>query len=241
MKVGDLTAAILVGGKGTRLRSALGDEPKPLAPVGGRPFIHFLLDQLVQAGIERAVLCTGYGADRMREVVGDEHGGMTIRYSEETVPLGTAGSLRLALPLLEPEPVLIMNGDSFSEVSVPDLLSFHVRQKADGTVVLLHRADMGRYGSVKLAEEDRIVSFDEKSDRDGEGWINTGVYLLSHRLLAGIPAGRAVSIEKEMFPAWTEGRLFGFRTAGRFIDIGTPASYASAQEFFARGNSHDNQ
>src|SRR5207249_1100912 len=104
----DLAAAILVGGQGTRLRTLVPDHQKVVAPVAGRPFLFRLLDQVADAGIKRVVLCTGYKSDQVAASVGATYRGMTIRYSIEREPLGTAGALRSAQ--LEC-PVLAMNGD----------------------------------------------------------------------------------------------------------------------------------
>ena len=111
----DLTAAILVGGFGTRLRPVVADRPKVLAEVRGRPFLAYLLDQAAAAGLKSVVLCTGYMGDRVQAVFGDTYGELHLTYSQEVVPLGTAGALHLALPLFASAPVLIMNGDSFCD------------------------------------------------------------------------------------------------------------------------------
>src|ERR1700751_2704735 len=104
-----ITGAILAGGSGTRLRPILIGRPKVLAPVSGRPFLTYLLDQLSEAGIRKAVLCTGYLAEQVKSAVGERYGDLQILYSQEDRPLGTAGALGLALPLLDSEPVLVFN------------------------------------------------------------------------------------------------------------------------------------
>ena len=114
----DVTAAILAGGLGTRLRPAVADRPKVLAPVGGRPYLTYLLDQLAGAGVREVVLLTGYAADEVRDALGDRYGRMRLRYSVEPAPLGTAGALRLALPLLAAPAVLLLNGDSYCDADL---------------------------------------------------------------------------------------------------------------------------
>src|SRR2546426_1458133 len=113
-----LTAAILVGGLGTRLRAVVADRQKVLAPVAGRPFLEQLLDQLTAAGLKRVVLCTGHKAEQVEQTIGREYRGMSIGYSREPEPLGTAGAFRQALSLLDTDPVLACNGDSFCEVDL---------------------------------------------------------------------------------------------------------------------------
>ena len=108
-----VTAAILAGGLGTRLRSVVKDRPKVLAEIRGVPFLTYLLDQLAAAGVRDVVLCTGYMGEQVRSAFGDSYGGMCLSYSQESSPLGTAGALRLALPLFKSSSVLVMNGDSF--------------------------------------------------------------------------------------------------------------------------------
>lgn len=234
-----LTAAILAGGSGTRLRSAVADRPKCLAIVRGRPFLIWILTQLAAWGIRDAVLCTGYMADMMEGTLGSSHGSLRIRYSREGTPMGTGGALRQALPMLESDPVLVLNGDSYCQVDLAAMLGFHEDRLSAATLLLIQVPNISRYGHVVIDDRDRVTQFAEKcSPRDlsappPSGWINAGVYLLSRAFIASIPPGRAVSVEKEIFPSAINGGLHGFRGHGRFIDIGTPDSYAAAEKFFA--------
>jgi NDP-sugar pyrophosphorylase family protein len=228
-----LTAAILVGGLGTRLQARVQDRPKVLANVNGRPFLAYLLDQLSSAGICQTVLCTGHLASMVEDTFGPSHGGMRLAYSHEKAPLGTAGALRLALPQLYSDPVLVLNGDSFCDADLGGFLGFYRSRGANATVLLTEVPDTGRFGRVALNEEEQIIRFEEKGSAAGAGWINAGIYLLSQRLLLDIPTSRAVSLEREVFPAWVGRGLYGWRGGGRFIDIGTPDSYAEAARFFA--------
>src|SRR5262245_6608804 len=121
----DWTAAILAGGLGTRLRSVVADRPKVLAPVAGRPFLAYLLDQLEAAGIQETVLLVGFGADQVRSAFGNKYGEMKLVYSVEPEPLGTAGAVRRALPLLAGETIILLNGDSYCGVDLGAFRSFH--------------------------------------------------------------------------------------------------------------------
>ncbi len=105
-------AAILAGGRGTRLAATVSDRPKVLANVSGRPFLEFILLQLAESGFKNVVLCTGYLANQIRNHFGSVWNGVIIHHSEETQPLGTAGALRLALPLFKSERIVVLNGDS---------------------------------------------------------------------------------------------------------------------------------
>jgi D-glycero-alpha-D-manno-heptose 1-phosphate guanylyltransferase len=230
----DVTAAILAGGLGTRLRPALEGIPKVLARVGNRPFITFLLDQLVAAGIKRAVLLTGYRAEQVEQTLGNRYDGMSLSYSVEESPLGTAGALRRSLPQLKTETVLLMNGDSFCDVDVPGLVTAHRRRRAELTMALTHVPDASHFGQVKMVVNGKVTHFGEKQDGAGPGWVNAGVYIMAKSLIAEIPAAGSYSLERDLLPGWVKSRrIYGVKGSGRFLDIGTPASYAGAPAFFA--------
>ncbi|HLJ10007.1 MAG TPA: nucleotidyltransferase family protein [Planctomycetaceae bacterium] len=241
----EAVGAILAGGLGTRLRAAVSDRPKVLAVVRGRPFLAYLLDQLASAGIKRVVLMTGHRGEQIKDQFGDSYGPIELDYSAESAPLGTAGALRFAYPTLfgpvaasGPETartVLVMNGDSYCALDLAKFVATGNRAWGHAGLVLTRVADTARFGHVEIGIDGRVVRFIEKADAAGAGWINAGIYLVDRELVAEIPEGRAVSIEREMFPAWCRRqRLSGFRTDGDFIDIGTPESYLAAEEFFSR-------
>src|SRR5690242_7501679 len=123
-----ITAAILAGGLGSRLRPVLVDRPKVLAPVAGEPFLTRLFNQLSAAGIRKVVLCTGYLAEQIKGTFDEHYGSLRIHYSQEAHPLGTAGSLRLALSLMDSDPVLVLNGDSYCSVDLTSFLEWHTRK-----------------------------------------------------------------------------------------------------------------
>jgi histidinol-phosphate phosphatase family protein len=226
---------VLAGGLGTRLRPVVANRPKVLAEVDGQPFITRLLDELANAGICRAVLCTGYLAEQVHAAVGESYRGLDISYSRETEPLGTAGALRLALRHFNSDPVLVMNGDSFCSVDLKRFLEWHLEHKAAGTLLLTHVTCAERFGAVKVDQSGAVLEFSEKQAGNSAGWINAGVYLLSERFLSSIPQGRKLSLEYDVFPQWVGRGLYGWRTAGRFIDIGTPEDFYRAGDFFGFG------
>jgi len=228
----DIPAAILAGGLGTRLRPVVFDRPKCLAEIGGRPCLAFLLDQLEAAGVRDVVLCTGHLGGQVRDAFGEGYGSMTIAYSHEPMELGTAGALRYALPHFLSDVVLVMNGDSFCDADLPAFAARHLAHGGPASLLLAEVPDTRRYGRVATDGSGRVVRFEEKDGSSGPGWINAGIYLLNRDALMTIPRGRPVSIEREMFPEWIVRGLFGFRSRGRFIDIGTPDSYAEAEHFF---------
>lgn len=229
------TAVVLTGGLGTRLRSVIADRPKTLAPIAGRPFLTFVLDPLVSAGVRDVVLCTCYMAELIRQTLGNEYRGLRLGYSQEPSPLGTGGALRLAASRLTSDPVLVLNGDSFCQFDPAALCDWHAAHRAEATLLLTHVADTHRYGRVTLDEHDAVAAFEEKGNAAGPGWINAGVYVLSRQFILDIPTTGPVSLEREIFPAWIGRGLFGCRSEGRFLDIGTPESYAAAEAFFEQG------
>ena len=227
------TAAILAGGLGTRLRSVVVDRPKVLAPVGGRPFLSRLLDQLGAAGLGSVVLCTGHLGEQVEAAFGEAYHGMPLSYSRESTPLGTGGALRCALPLLESDPVLVLNGDSYCRTNLQEFWQDHSTSGAGASMVVTSVPDVSRFGSVAMSGDRRVLRFDEKAAVSGEGWINAGIYLVGRHLLEEIPAGRPVSLEREMFPRWLNAPVRAYCSEGPFLDIGTPRSYAAAERFFA--------
>jgi NDP-sugar pyrophosphorylase family protein len=229
--IGSATAVILAGGLGTRLRAVVSDRPKALAPIAGRPFLSYLLDQVRAAGVRRVILCIGHLGDQVRTAFGQAYRGVELVYSEEPSPIGTGGALRHALPLFDGSPLLVLNGDSYCAVDLADLWSWHHERAAAATLVAVEVADASRFGRVELDPAGRVTGFREKSAAAGAGRVNGGIYIVSAGLLARIPDGRPVSLERDVFPGWTRGRFYGFPANARFIDIGTPESFAQAERF----------
>jgi NDP-sugar pyrophosphorylase family protein len=224
-----LDVVILAGGQGTRLQSLPGDVPKPLRPVNGRPFLSYLVEQVRGAGARRIILSLGYRPDAFRDIAAQEN----LEVSLESTPLGTGGGLRTALPLLRSENVMVLNGDSYASVDVGLLAALQRRRRAQATMLLAEIEDVSRYGRVDIDEDGSVLSFAEKGEA-GPGLINAGVYVLQRSVVAAIPEGRAVSLERETFPSLIGNRFFGEPGAFAFLDIGTPESYAAASEFFQK-------
>lgn len=228
----DITAVILVGGLGTRLRSVISNRPKVLANILGRPFISFLLDQLLLADARDIVLCTGYMADDIHKQLGNTYKSLKLVYSREDVSLDTGGALRLALPHLNSDTVLVMNGDSFVNIDLTVYLDWFFNKNCQASLLLANVSDTGRFGKVVIARDSRILAFEEKGSNSGPGWINAGVYLMKKPLIATIPAGTPFSLERKFFPKLVDKGLYGFQFEGGFIDIGTPKTFALAEKFF---------
>ena len=229
-----LDVVILAGGQGTRLRPLFPHCQKVMAPVNDKPFVHYLIEQVQSFGACRIILALGYLAEVVQEYVkSQEWKNLEIVTSVESTPLGTGGALRAVLPFIRSENVLVMNGDSFCEANLRAFCTWHCERGADATLLLTEMPDTKRYGRVHVDADGLVLNFDEKGDKSGPGWINAGIYLINHHLLLTIPASGAVSLEREMFPAWMGRGLYGYKSQGRFLDIGTPESYTAAERFFA--------
>lgn len=229
-----ISVAILAGGLGTHLASVVPGRQKVVVKIGKRPFLEYVLIQLNKAGFRKIVICTGHLADQVREAFGDTYQSLSLQYSKEKSPLGTAGAIRFALPLLTSKNILVMNGDTFLETDLKKFFEFHLKKGANGTIIVTSVASTSRYGSVELDKNDRIVSFEEKKENGGVGFINGGMCLFKRPLLFEIPESKTISLEKDMFPTWVGKRLYGYKSNGGFIDIGIPESYKEAEDFFSQ-------
>ena len=233
----DVTTVILAGGLGTRLRPMVPNRPKVLAEVLGRPFLTYLFDQLDHAGAGEVVLCTGYMANSVKEEIGNSYGSLRIKHSMEDLPLGTGGALRLALPLITSDIVMVMNGDSYVNADLKTFLAWFSQKNILAALLLAKALDTSRYGRVVTAGDGHIETFEEKGGFEGEGFINAGVYLLQKKVVETILPGKAFSLERELFPGLIGKKLYGYRCEGEFIDIGTPKSFLKVEKFFLGINS----
>lgn len=231
----DACAVLLVGGMGTRLRSAVPSTPKPLAPVGDKSFLELVVRQLRAQRIRRLVMCTGYLADRIEDEFGDGHEwDVAIDYSREPYPLGTAGAVKLAGSCLPPVPdFLVMNGDSFLELDFRQFIRFHREHRGLISIAVRKVDNAARYGTVQVDTINRVIGFAEKTGTQAPGLVNGGVYLFNRAILQHIPDGPA-SLERDIFPRLVGHGVYAFEQDGMFIDIGTPEDYARAQQLSER-------
>ena len=216
---------ILAGGLGTRLRSVVADKPKCMAPVGGQPFLYYLLNYLHQQGITHAVLSLGYLGEQITEWCNSAGLPLELSFVTEAAPLGTGGAVMNALPALKGDSCFITNGDTFFEVPLADYANFHQQQGSAFSLALKPMREFERYGSVQLDEQGRIIAFLEKQ-YCAEGLINGGIYLTSASYLKSLQLPVKFSLEKEVLE---KQPLYGFISDTYFIDIGIPADYEQAQ------------
>lgn len=218
----DVEAVILAGGLGTRLRSVLPDRPKVMAEVAGRPFLAYQLERLAKTGVVDVVLCVGHLADEVERFAS---GFEDVRLSQESTPLGTAGALGQARHD-KTGTFLVLNGDSFFDVPLDRLLAHHRASGALATIAAARVPDAGRYGSLELDADDRVLRFLEKGGR-GPAVINAGVYVLEPPVLDGLPLDRPTSLERDVFPGLAaRGELVAMPWDGYFVDIGVPDDLA---------------
>ncbi len=228
-----MKAVIIAGGFGTRLRPLSCTRPKHLFPIGGKPLLDWTLERLAKHDIDEVVLAVNYLAEAFVKHYRKTAYGMKVSYCTEPQPLGTGGCVKNAETMIgHGEPFLLLNGDVLSKIDYAKLVTQHMRNDGMATIALHRVQDPSRYGVVELAGRNRIKRFVEKPSRSKapSNLINAGVYVLSPGIFEYISSGRRTSIEREVFPALArDGRLFGYRLEGQWIDVGEPID-------FLRGN-----
>jgi mannose-1-phosphate guanylyltransferase len=223
-------ALVLAGGEGTRLRPLTLTTPKPVLPLAGRPFLTFMLDWLHRHDVDEAILSLGFLSDAVHEVLGDIQSGMRLRYVHEEEPLGTAGPVRLAADEgILADRFLVLNGDVLTDMDLTAEIAQHDRSGAAGTLALIEVDDVSSFGVVPTEDDGRVIEFREKQPGPAPtNRINAGAYVMESSVVDLIPAGRAVSFEREVFPQMVGNGLYGWAADGYWIDIGTPERYLEA-------------
>jgi len=205
-----------------------------VVPLLGRPFLAYQLALLRQHGVTDVILACSYRVDDVKQALGEaEHLGVRLRYVVETEPLGTGGGVRNAADLARGT-VFVLNGDVLTDADLTAMREFHDSRGSRTTIFLTRVADPRAYGLVELDSDARLARFREKPTAEEPittDTINAGVYLIDAALLARIPAGRAVSIEREFFPAVIRDGVpaYGWVAESYWRDIGSPAVYRAAQ------------
>lgn len=222
-------AIILAGGLGTRLRSAVPDLPKCMAPVNGKPFIAYVIDYLQSQGVEKFILSLGYKHEVITAFIKKQYPTLDVEYSIEEEPLGTGGAIRYACLKTTENNVIATNGDTLFKVDVSKLHGFHAMCGADCTLSLKPMKNFDRYGVVELNKDYSIASFKEKQHYD-EGLINGGLYVLNTKKFLAEYLPLKFSFEKDYLEAlYTKRRMYGVVQDEYFIDIGIPEDYERAQ------------
>lgn len=237
-----MQAVILVGGEGTRLRPLTYMTPKPMVPIFGVPFLERTLARLKAAGISEAILAAGYLPKQITEYFGDgSQLGIKLTYVIEESPLGTAGAIKNVQPHIT-GPFFVLNGDVLTSLDLRKMLDHHRASGGAATIHLIRVEDPSAFGCVVHDASGRVSEFVEKPPRElaPTNEVNAGTYLLEPAVLDLIPAGRAISIERETFPLLIrsgEG-LYSFTTSDYWLDIGRPEQYLRAHSDVLEGNLH---
>ncbi|MGH7716882.1 MAG: sugar phosphate nucleotidyltransferase [Vulcanimicrobiaceae bacterium] len=230
---------VLVGGEGTRLRPLTYGTPKPMIPIMGVPFLELMLRRIKDAGIEHAILASGYLPDAISSYFGDGSGlGLRLTYVVEESPMGTAGAIKNVEQHIV-GPFFVFNGDVLTSLDLRAMIAFHEKRRGMGALHLITVEDPSAFGAVVHDNTGRITAFVEKPPKgtSPSNDVNAGTYLLEREILDHIPAGRAVSIERETFPTVISGgnALYAHVTSDYWIDLGRPEHYHDAHHHIFDG------
>ncbi len=226
-----MRGVLLVGGEGTRLRPLTYSIPKPMVPVGNKPFLEHVISLLKKHKIEELILALCYFPDRIIRYFGEgERFGMKMHYRTEPFPLGTGGAVRNVKDLVGEETFAVLNGDIFTDIDLSAMLEFHKERRAWVTIAMIPVEDPSPFGVIVTDERGRILRFVEKPPRElaPSNLINAGVYLMEPHVLERIPPGVFSMLERDLFPSLAEegAPIYGFEARCRYwIDIGTPERY----------------
>lgn len=223
----NLSAIILAGGFGTRLKSVVSEVPKPLAPISNLPFLFFLIKYLKQQGVNKIYLSLHHMADQIINAFKDEAG---VFFNIELEPLGTGGAILHNLNFIESENIIILNGDSLTTTNIKNMLLFHKQNNSNFTISAVKVENCARFGTLEINENNFITTFYEKKSINEKGFINSGMYIANTKFLLQSLQNinkTSFSIEKEFFE--NNNNLMAFKNETYFIDIGIPEDYIKAQ------------
>lgn len=234
-------AVILVGGRGTRLRPLTIGTPKPMLPTANYPFLQHLLARIKAAGIQHVVLSTSFKAEVFEDYFG--HGndmGLDIEYVVEEKALGTGGGIRNVYDHLRHDTVMVFNGDVLSGMDLGGILDTHHAKGADLTMHLLNVSDPRAFGCVPTDANGQVTAFLEKTEDPPTNQINAGCYVFKKELIATIPEGRVVSVERETFPRVLEEgyKVIGHVDNSYWRDMGRPEDFVRGSSDLVRGIAH---
>lgn len=222
---------ILAGGLGSRLAHTVPHLPKALAPIQNTPFIHLLLRQIEKSALfSKIILALGHKASLIEQAALPSNLSIPIEISRESIPLGTGGAILNTLDRIESDVFMVMNGDSFFDISFSRFFHFFYASKASVSIACapIPATDPYRYGTLQLDLSGRVLKFSEKTNMPTSHWISTGIYLMKKELFADLPLIQ-LSLENDLFPRFLEKGIFGYIQQATFIDIGTHESYHEAQ------------
>ena len=227
-----MKAIVMAGGEGTRLRPLTSNQPKPMVPIVGKPCMEHILELLHEQGINEATITLAFMPQAIRTYFGDgEALGMSIDYSVEEEPLGTAGSVKMATRDID-EPFLVISGDALCDIDLNALVKYHLEHDAAVTIGLKSVENPLEFGIVVTDDDGRVERFLEKPSwgQVFSDTINTGIYVLDPEVMRHVPAGRSFDFSADLFPLLLEmGRpIYGCVLDGYWQDIGNLEQYRQA-------------
>src|SRR5471032_3201691 len=227
-----MRAVLMAGGEGTRLRPLTSNQPKPMVPIVGKPCMEHILELLRLHGFDEVVVTVAFLPQSIRSHFGNGSSlGMQIEYSVEEVPLGTAGSVRLASGRLD-DTTLVISGDALCDIDLTALMAFHKEKGAAVTIGLKSVENPLEFGIVVTDSDGRVERFLEKPSwgQVFSDTINTGIYVLEPEVLQHVPTSGPYDFSKELFPHLLEmGRpIYGYICEGYWQDIGNLDQYRQA-------------
>ena len=227
-------AIILAEGAKSESKSQDKDVPKSMTPINGRPFLEYILDDLIKNKIERVIFSITSNSKSIAYHFGDRYKNCELVYIYEEDPLGTGGAIKTAIKSVNGEHVLVTNSDSIFITDIQGQFVFHQNREADVTLGVKAMSDSHRYRTVIADNNSRIHNFREKESASN-GLINTGVYIFNVKVFTSIDFPQTFSLVKDYFQTHTkESKFYGYQSDGYFLDIGIPEDFAKAQEEFLR-------
>lgn len=231
-----VSAIIMAGGYGTRLKHLTKAIPKPMVPVAGRPVLEHIVDHLEDHGIDEAAMALHYLPQVITGHFGERRGKMRFKYSISPDDYGTAGAVRRASQHTSDNPLLVLSGDVLSSFNLSRLMDFHFEKRSLFTMGLVKVNDPSQYGVVHTDDAHRIVGFVEKPKDYPEKtcWVNAGIYVIDRSLLSHIPDQEFFDISRHFIPKLMANGidLHGSKLDGHWFDVGTPQTLAAAAEFY---------
>lgn len=229
MTANNLKAILLVGGLGTRLRTVIGDFPKPMVEINRKPFLEYLIIFLKNQGVKEIIMCVGYKYEIVQDFFKDGSSfGIKINYAIEENLLGTAGAIKNAKKFVENEDnFLVLNGDSFMDFDLTDFLNFHTKKSSNFSFLVTKSDEKGRFGNLILDQNHKLIKYQEKQEiQDDNCFVSAGIYIIKKPVLDLIPQNTIYSLEYNLVPdlLTRTNNVFGYSTHNELIDIGTPTS-----------------
>lgn len=237
-------AVIMVGGMGTRLRPLTYFRPKPILPVADKPCLEYLIDSFIRGGVEEIYLACGYRSQQLMDEIGDgSDKGISIKYSFEDEPLGTAGAIKLLEDVLD-DTFVAANGDVFADIDLKKEIDVHFDNDADITLALTPVDNPWEFGTAVQDDTGRIVKFLEKPKKEDviSNLINSGIYIVNRNMISYVPKGQAYDFSKDLVPLKTdEGfRIWGHRLEGAWMDVGRRSDLIRANQTVAMMTDRNN-